>query len=68
MRVRALAYLGVSSLGGILPDVDHLTVLEAVVGPRGLHHAFLCVGIVCLGIAVALLFGLLHQHRLGGYV
>jgi len=64
LRARALLYIPLSSIGGVLPDIDHLTFIEQVVGPRGLHAEFCVLGIVCLGVALALLFGLFHKHGL----
>ena len=62
LRIRALVCILVASLGGVLPDIDHIQFIEQVVGPRGLHSSFLVLGIVCLGVAFALLFGSFHKH------
>lgn len=65
VRVRTLAVLFLASVGGVLPDVDHLGVLEALVGPRGLHPAFGVLAIVCVGLALASLSGLFYKYSIG---
>jgi len=62
LRARALLYIPLAGLSGVLPDIDHLTFIEQVVGPRGLHAEFCVLGIVCLGLALTLLFGSFHKH------